>query len=135
MIAMAGVNAAGRRALALALAGLAASVALAGPARASHGDDGVRTSGRCGAVHWHLKAKHDDGRIEVEAEIDSNHGAQQWHWKLKHNGSVSAKGTKRTGGRSGSFEVERRMSDLSGRDHFVLRATHAGTTCRGTISA
>jgi hypothetical protein len=119
-----------------AAAALTVSMGLVAPAHASHGgDDGIRTSGRCSSgAHWKLKAKHDDGRIEVEGEIDSNHAGQKWHWTLKHNDSTSAKGTKRTGGGSGSFEVERRMADLAGKDHFSFRATHGGSVCRGTIS-
>ena len=123
-----------------ALAGLAAAtlilpLGLATPAHASHGGGGVRTSGGCsGSAHWKLKAKADDGRIEVEGEIDSNRSGQVWHWRFKHNGSISARGTKRTAGRSGSFEVSRRMADLAGKDHFVFRATHGGQVCRGTIA-
>jgi hypothetical protein len=95
----------------------------------------VRTSGHCGSTRWDLKAKHDNGRIEIEGEIDSNHAGQRWHWTFKHNGSTSARGVKRTSGRSGSFRVERRMTDLSGTDHFVFRATHGRAVCRGTIAA
>jgi hypothetical protein len=47
---------------------------------------------------------------------------------------VSSRGTSRTGGLSGSFEVRRRMANLAGTDHFVLRATHGAQVCRGTIS-
>ena len=104
------------------------------PATASGGTD-VRTSGGCtGAAHWKLKAKPDDGRIEVEGEIDSNVAGQLWTWTFKHNGSVSARGSKRTVAPSGSFDVRRRMADLAGTDHFVFRATHAGQVCRGTIA-
>ena len=124
-----------------ALAALAASaitlpIGLAAPATASHGGgDAVRTSGGCsGTAHWKLKAKPDNGRIEVEGEIDSNRSGQVWSWKFKHNGSVSARGTSKTGGLSGSFEVRRRMANLAGTDHFVFRAEHAGQVCRGTIS-
>jgi hypothetical protein len=125
-----------------ALAAVAATAftltaALLSPALASHGGGGddVRTSGHCsGSAHWKLKAKPDDGRIEVEGEVDSNVSGQSWTWKLKHNGSVSAHGTKKTGGGSGSFEVERRMTNLAGKDHFVFRAEHRGQVCRGTIS-
>jgi hypothetical protein len=120
----------------LAVAALTLPVGLVAPATASHGGgDDVRTSGRCsGSAHWKLKAKPDDGRLEVEGEIDSNKSGQVWHWTFKHDGSVSARGTKRTGGRSGSFEVERRMTNLAGKDHFVFRATHRGQVCRGTIA-
>jgi hypothetical protein len=127
---------------AIAFAVLLVPAGIVAPAQASHGGDdhggdhgGVRTSGHCGSTRWALKAKHDDGRIEVEGEIDSNRSGQKWHWAFKHNGSTSAKGTKRTTGSSGSFEVERRMTDLSGKDHFAFRATHGRTVCRGTISS
>jgi hypothetical protein len=110
---------------------------LLSPAAASHGGGGddVRTRGHCsGRAHWKLKAKPDDGRIEIEGEVDSNVSGQRWKWRLKHDGSISAHGRKRTSGRSGSFEVERRMTNLSGKDHFVFRAEHRGQVCRGTIS-
>jgi hypothetical protein len=122
---------------AIAAAALTLPLGVVAPAMASHGGGGddVRTSGGCsGSAHWKLKAKPDDGRIEVEGEIDSNKSGQVWTWKLKHNGSVSAKGSKKTGGASGSFEVERRMANLAGQDHFVFRAEHRGQVCRGTIS-
>src|SRR3954452_15959155 len=76
------------------------------PASAS-GGGGVRTHGGCGGpAVWTLKATPDDGRIEVEAEVDSNRSGQVWSWVLKHNGSVSARGTGTTRGTSGSFTVE-----------------------------
>jgi hypothetical protein len=120
----------------LAVTALVLPLGLVAPASASHGGgNDVRTSGACsGNAHWKLKAKPDDGRLEVEGEIDSNTSGQVWHWTFKHNGSVSATGTKRTAGRSGSFEVERRMTNLAGKDHFVFRATHRGQVCRGTVA-
>jgi hypothetical protein len=121
---------------AVAAATFTLTAGLLSPAVASHGGgDDVRTSGHCsGSAHWKLKAKPDDGRIEVEGEIDSNTSGQTWTWKLKHDGSLSARGTKKTSGRSGSFAIERRMTNLSGKDHFVFRAEHRGQVCRGTIS-
>ncbi|HEY3528325.1 MAG TPA: hypothetical protein VGK78_04185 [Nocardioides sp.] len=121
---------------ALTVAALTVPVGLVSPAAASDGGGSdVRTSGRCsGTAHWKLKAKADDGRIEVEGEIDSNRAGQVWRWTLKHNGSLSASGTKKTSGLSGSFQVERRMANLAGTDHFIFRATHRHQVCRGTIS-
>ena len=119
-----------------AVAALTLPVGLVAPATASHGgDNDVRTAGRCsGSAHWKLKAKQDDGRLEVQGEIDSNVAGQVWRWSFKHNGSLSAKGSKTTAGRSGSFEVVRRMADLAGTDRFVFRATHGSQVCRGTLS-
>jgi hypothetical protein len=120
---------------AFTLAALTLPMALVAPASASHGGGDVRTSGGCSrSAHWKMKAKPDNGRIEVEAEIDSNRSGQVWRWKLKHDGSVSARGSRTTGGASGSFHVQRRMANLAGTDRFVFRAEHAGQVCRGTIS-
>jgi hypothetical protein len=116
-------------ALVLPLAGMA-------PATAS-GGGGVRTHGGCdGLAVWHLKAKHDSGRIEVEAEVHSHHSGQVWDWSIKHDGSLSAKGSKKTHGSSRSFSVSRLMADLAGTDHFKFRAERraTGDVCRGTIS-
>ncbi len=121
---------------ALALTTLAAPWAVTATAHAS-GGDAVRTHGGCdGSPTWTLKAKPDDGRIEVEAEVDSNKAGQVWNWTLKHDGSVSSRGSSTTGGTSGSFRVERRMTNLAGTDHFTFRAERrsTGQVCRGSIS-
>ena len=123
---------------ALTVSALAIPLSLSAPAMASHGGgNDVTKSGSCSAsAHWKLKAKPDDGRIEVEAEVDSNHSGQVWHWRIKHNGSTSAKGSSTTHGASGSFSVERRMANLAGTDHFSFRAERraTGEVCHGTIS-
>lgn len=125
----------------LSAATMSAAILVAPPALAHSSDDGDRNetirTGQCsGATTWKLKAKSDDGGIEVEAEIDSNRTGQAWRWVIRHNGSVSARGTSVTAGRSGSFDVERRMADFPGTDRFVLRATNpaSGETCRGVLS-
>jgi hypothetical protein len=115
-------------------AGLAVPIAAAAPAQAS--DDEVRRQGSCtGRSDWTLKAKHDDGRIEVEGEVDSNRVGQTWRWLIRHNGSVSARGIKVTRAPSGSFEVERRIVNLSGVDTIVFRARNprSGEVCRGVV--
>ena len=123
-------------ATAMGAATLAASPALAHSS--DHDDDRetIRTGQCTGSTDWKLKAKSDDGGIEVEAEIDSNRTGQAWRWVIRHNGSVSGRGTSVTTGRSGSFDVERRMTDLSGTDRFVLRATNpaSGEACRGVLA-
>lgn len=120
-----------------ALAGTAAILVSGVPlATSAHAGDDVRVSGRCSAhATWKLKAKPDDGRLEVEAEVDSNVSGQTWRWRILHNGSVTAHGTKQTTGPSGSFEVNRRVVDLAGRDTIGFRATNpaSGETCRGSL--
>src|SRR5689334_12999910 len=60
-----------------------------------------------------LKAKPDNGRLEVEAEVDSNVNGQSWSWRLRHNGDGAGRGTRQTVGPSGSFEVARRVDDAA----------------------
>ena len=125
-----------RVAAALAAPALAL-VTLVPPAVAGDDDDLVVRNGSCTAgTDWKIKAKSDDGRIEVEAEIDSNKVGQTWTWKFKHNGIVFAKGQSTTTGPSGSFEVERKPANLAGTDHFVFRAVHpkSGEVCRATVA-
>lgn len=101
----------------------------------SGGDDRViRTSSCSDGATWKLKVKTDDGRLEVEGEIDSNVAGERWRWMLRHDGSVSDRGVGTTAGRSGSFEVERRMVDLAGTDAVVLRAVRDGQVCRGVVN-
>lgn len=99
------------------------------------GDDRVERTGACSeGARWDLKVKTDDGRLEVEGEVDSNQNGQDWSWKFRHNGSVSARGTATTAGPSGSFSVERRLVDLQGTDKIVFVARHDGETCRGVVN-
>jgi hypothetical protein len=126
-----------RSAVAVVSAGFALTASV--PALASHGGGGggdeVIKRGNCsGSADWKLKAKPDNGRLEVEGEVDSNQSGQSWNWKIKDNGSVAAKGTDTTGGRSGSFSVERKIPNLAGTDTVVFRAKHSGEVCTGTIA-
>jgi hypothetical protein len=106
----------------------------AAPAQASD-DDRIIKTGACSAgADWKLKVKTDNGRLEVEGEVDSNVNGQTWAWVFKDNGSVVARGTGTTIAPSGSFEVERKIPNLAGTDRVVFRATHAGETCRGVIA-
>ena len=124
-----------RLAAALAVPALALTALAPVPAFASGGDDANRNAGSCsGSTDWKIKAKADDGRIEVEAEIDSNQVGQTWAWKLKDNGVVVSKGSSTTQGASGSFSVERKPANAAGTDHFVFRAVYAGEVCRATVA-
>ena len=112
-------------AAALVLA-VAIPVLSAAPAQAS-GDE-VRRTGTCtGRAEVKIKAKHDDGRIELEAEVDSNRNGQVWRWSIRHNGDLSFVGRAVTRAPSGSFEVERRALNVSGLDAFKFRARHRPT--------
>jgi hypothetical protein len=112
-------------AVAALLIATALPVAGAGTARAADGEE-IRRGSCSGTSDWKIKAKPDDGRIEVESEIDSFRNGQRWRWALRHNGKVVAQGRSRTLGPSGSFEVERRTRNSVGTDAFQFRAVRAG---------
>lgn len=113
----------------------AATTAPAMPAFASGGNDVIRQGQCSGHSTWKLKAGRDDGRIEVEAEVDSNKVGQTWRWRLLHNGSLSARGTAQTVAPSGSFTVRRQVADLAGADALKFRARNpnTGETCTGRV--
>ena len=118
----------------LALVAAAAPVAVAGTATAGDGDV-VRRGSCSGSTDWKLKAKHDDGRLEVEAEVDSNRNGQDWRWRMLHDGSLTARGRATTHAPSGSFSVERRMVNQAGTDKIVFKARNprTGEVCRGVV--
>jgi hypothetical protein len=105
----------------LALVAAAAPVAVAGTATAGDGDV-VRRGSCSGSTDWKLKAKHDDGRIELEYEVDSNQSGQTWRVRVRDNGVRVIATRATTGGRSGSFDIERKVANRAGSDSFVARA-------------
>lgn len=125
------------RAIAVPLMGslVTGSVLVATPALADSGAV-IRTGSCSGTTDWKVKAKLDNGRIEVEGEVDSNRTGQTWHWAIRHNGVVTDRGAGVTAGRSGSFTVERRLGNAAGTDMFVFRAMNLanGEVCRGTVA-
>ena len=103
-------------------------------ADASGGGARVIKTGSCsGSADWKLKAKHDDGRLELEFEVDSNRTGQSWAVRVSDNGQGVFSGRRTTHGRSGSFSLELRRADRAGIDTIRARATHAGQTCAGTV--
>ena len=113
--------------------GLALSLAGAVPAHANE-DDVIRRGNCSGSSDWKLKLSPEDGRIEVEYEVDSNRVGQSWKVKIVKNGNVIFRGTRTTKGASGSFEVRRVTSNPPGSDTFRATATHAGEVCRGAAT-
>jgi hypothetical protein len=123
----------------LALGLLGSGLALAPAASAqSGGGGGVRANGSC-AAHgsWKLKGKPDDGRLEVEAEVDVNKAGQHWTWTIKRNGNVVRSGSATTKSPSGSFSVNRSLANSAGTDRITFRAVNAAksNSCHGSVTA
>jgi hypothetical protein len=122
--------------LGISAAAVVFAIAGAGPASADHGGGGnggggisdVRTAGACSAGStWKAKAKPDDGRIQLEIEIDSNRVGQTWAVGITDNGTAIFTGNRVTRAPSGSFSVELRTANRAGVDHFIGTARNAGT--------
>ncbi|HEY6568072.1 MAG TPA: hypothetical protein VI341_11210 [Actinomycetota bacterium] len=114
---------------------LVALVALAAPATAG-GRDVIREGPCSGAADWKLKLSPENGRIEVEYEVDSNVNGQSWRVRLFKNGDRIFRGTRQTHGPSGSFELRVVTSDPTGADVFRARAVNpaSGQTCAGSAT-
>jgi hypothetical protein len=118
-----------------ALVAVASCVAVSAPAQANDRDK-IRVGSCSGTTDWKLKVGPDDGRLEVEGQVDSTRVGQTWTWRIVHNGSVSATGTRTTLAPSGAFTVRRTVLNRAGVDSIIFRAdnTRNGEVCRGTLS-
>jgi hypothetical protein len=126
-----------RRKLAGGVAGIAALVLCAVPAAfaATAKDGDVLVAGTCtGASSAKLKLSEENGRIEVEFEVDQNRVGRRWAVVLRQNGTVISRLTRVTRGPSGSFEARVLAADGAGTDRFVAVASRRAETCRARAS-
>jgi hypothetical protein len=98
--------------------------------------DVIRTRACSAGSDWKLKLSPDNGRIEVEFEVDQNVVGDVWRVRMLHDGDVFFRGRRATKGPSGSFEVRQLVNDAGGTDRFVAKARNTSTdeVCRGTAS-
>ena len=121
-----------RAIVATALMGAMLVVGVAAPVLAKDGD--VIRQGACGGrSDWKLKLSEQDGRIEVEYEIDQNRVGDTWRVRIRHDGDLVFAGTRTTKGPSGSFEVRILQRNRAGDDVFRGRAVNlrTGEVCGG----
>jgi hypothetical protein len=116
------------------VAALAVALAAAPAGVAKDGD--VRVRGTCTKSSTSkLKLSEEDGRIEVEFEVDQNRNGVRWNVQLFQNGSRIARMTRVTRGPSGSFEARVLAPDTAGKDAFRARATSpSGEICTARAS-
>ncbi|HXF98876.1 MAG TPA: hypothetical protein VNJ46_09725 [Gaiellaceae bacterium] len=116
----------------LAIAAAAAGLGLLLAPAASGRDDDVLVRGVCTqASTAKLKLSEEDGRIEVELEIDQNRNGVRWTVVLRRGARVLARATRVTRPPSGSFELRRVVANLPGPDRLSARATsRSGEVCR-----
>jgi len=97
----------------------------------------AKASGRCSAgSHWEIKAKPDDGRMELEFEVDSNRNGQRWAVRITDNRHLIYKATRVTRAPSGSFTVRKLATNQAGIDHFVgvAKNLRTGETCVARVN-
>jgi hypothetical protein len=109
---------------------LVAAVALLAAPTATAKDGDIRRVGTCTKSSTSkIKLSEENGRIEVEFEVDQNRNGVRWNVKLSQNGSRIASLRKITRGPSGSFEARVVAGNRAGADRFVATATRSGETC------
>jgi hypothetical protein len=122
----------------LALIGAVSVLAVVVAPLAMAKDGDVIRSGSCSAASdWKLKLSREDGRIEVEFEVDQNKVGDTWRVAMRRDGVVFFRGERVTKAPSGSFEVRRAISNSAGSDTVVARAVNLSTdeVCRGSATA
>lgn len=127
-----------RRIALVGLLTIAALGATGGSVAAKSGDGRVITAGDCSrATNWKLKLSPENGRIEVEFEVDQNRNNQLWRVSVTDNGVAVWRGSRYTRAPSGSFEVRLLARNRSGADRIVARATNVrtGEVCRAIATA
>jgi hypothetical protein len=122
------------RKIAAACAGLTVALVAVPTIAAKDGDVLVR--GSCtGASTSKLKLSEEDGRIEVEFEVDQNRNGVRWTVTLRRPTTLLVRTTRVTRGPSGSFELRRVVGNRPGPDRIIARATRAsGEVCRASAT-
>ncbi len=120
--------------LILTLAISAAALTIA-PLASAKGGPRVRVNGVCTQSSTaKLKLSREDGRIEVEFEVDQNRNGVPWKVTLRRNGSRVASAIARTRAPSGSFSLRRVISGAQGTVAAVAtRASGERCTAQATI--
>ncbi len=122
-----------RRTITLTTAAAALTVPLvavaAGPASADIDKGGV-----CSGARYELSVDREDGRFEVDADIDDAPAGSRWRVQLSHEGRVYHDRVGTTD-REGDLDVETLRANTAGSDTFTLKVTRVGTsrTCSATI--
>jgi hypothetical protein len=117
--------------LAIAATVLTPSVAEAGS------DDNLRSGACSGIADWKMQAGPQNGRVEVEFEVDANVRGQRWNVAIFHGDRRVMRTQRTTGVRSGSFTVRLVENNRAGgADRFRARAVRVGggQRCVGRVS-
>jgi hypothetical protein len=119
-------------ALVAALAASLVALPATGVAKGGGNDGDVLKRGSCSASSSiKMKLSPENGRTEVELEVDQNKKGVAWNWTLKRAGAKIGSGRSVTVAPSGSFEVRRVVSNGG---PITGIATRNGERCTVTAS-
>lgn len=108
-----------------------AGLLCAPPAASAKDRDDIRVNGSCSRTSTsELKLGAEEGRIEVEFEVDQNRVGVRWSVVIRHNGRIVQRSTRVTRRPSGSFTVRVVTRNSAGADRFSATATRVGESCR-----
>jgi hypothetical protein len=97
--------------------------------------DVIERGGCTSAATWKLKASPDNGKIEVEFEVDSNKVGLTWRVRMFRDGTKIFDALRVTKAPSGSFEARRLTANPAGPDTIKARARNvkSGAVCAGSL--
>ncbi|MDN4162976.1 hypothetical protein [Nocardioides abyssi] len=102
---------------------LAAPLAFAAPAQAD-GPEKER-SFRLAGAEVDFKVEKDDGRFEVDVDIDDAKQGSKWRVVLRHDGKVFHNKVHRADG-EGDVDIDKRRGDTKGADTFKVTVKKVG---------
>ena len=105
------------------------------PAHANDADV-IRRGVVQGASDWKLKLSPEDGRIEVEFEVDQNRVGQTWAVRIAQDGDLIFAGRRMTQRPERFVRGSRARAEHGGRDRFRATAANvaSGETCVGSAT-
>lgn len=108
-----------------ALLAVPLTTVLASPASA------VERGGRCDGARFELSVEKDDGKFEVEADIDDAPRGSKWRIKLVQNGKVFVNVVRVArdddDDRDGDISIDRDRRNRAGKDTFRMTVNKVGT--------
>ncbi|GGD15816.1 hypothetical protein GCM10007231_13560 [Nocardioides daphniae] len=90
---------------------------------------------RCSGAEVEFDVEKEDGRFEVEADIDDAKPGSKWRITLRHDGKVYYNKV-RTADSDGDVEVDRNRRNTAGKDVFKITVKKVGSkkSCSRTIT-
>ena len=102
--------------------------ALAAVPAAPAKDGDVRRAGRCtGASTAKIKLSEENGRIEIEFEVDQNRVGVRWNMVLRGNGTVIRRASRVTRAERGPSSCGHWTANRTGAERITATATRAGS--------